>query len=70
MTLILRGTRTFLKVEHGFYWYKMREYISRYIRTFDRCQRRKRHGKTLGLLCKSIRLGTLWNVFAWIFVNS
>ena len=38
--------RTFLKVEHRFYWYKMREYISRYIRTCDRCQRRKRPGKT------------------------
>ena len=38
--------RTLLKIQQRFYWYKMRDHISRWIRTCDRCQRRKRPGKT------------------------
>ena len=37
--------RTLLKIQSRFYWYKMRDYISRWVRTCDRCQRRKRPGK-------------------------
>ena len=38
--------RTLLKIQQRFHWYKMRDHISRWIRTCDRCQRRKRPGKT------------------------
>ena len=38
--------RTIAKVQQRFHWYKLRDYISRYIRSCDVCQRRKRPGLT------------------------
>ena len=38
--------RTIAKIKRRFYWFKMRETISRYVRTCDICQRRKRPGIT------------------------
>ena len=38
--------RTLLRVQYRFYWYKMRDYISRWVRTCEKCQKRKRPGKT------------------------
>ena len=38
--------RTQLQVCCRYYWYKLREDVSRYIRTCDPCQKRKRPGNT------------------------
>ena len=41
------GTRrTITRVAARYFWYKLREDVTRYIRTCDACQRRKRPGKT------------------------
>ena len=38
--------RTMSKIQERFFWYKMREDVIRWIKTCERCQRRKRPGKT------------------------
>ena len=38
--------RTFLKIQDRFHWHRMKEYIHRWIRTCDRCQRRKAPGRS------------------------